>query len=153
MRAVIQRVSRAAVEIDGEVAGQIDRGGMILLGIEKADTTKDAVWLADKLARLRIFPDEAGNMNRSLLDIGGAALVVSQFTLHARTRKGTRPSFNDAALPEQAIPLYEQFVAELQKLLGKAKVATGRFGAAMQVSLVNDGPVTIIVDSPQTKEA
>lgn len=148
MRAVIQRVSQAAVEIDSEVAGQIGCGGMILLGVEKSDTAKDAVWLADKLVRMRIFSDEAGNMNRSLLDIGGEALVVSQFTLHARTRKGTRPSFNDAAPPEQAIPLYEQFITELRTLLGENNVATGRFGAAMQVSLVNDGPVTIIVDSP-----
>lgn len=153
MRAVVQRVSQASVTIDGDERGRIESGVVILLGVAKTDTAEAAPWLADKIARLRIFADEAGNMHRSLMDVGGQALVISQFTLHARTRKGTRPSFNDAAPPAQAIPLYEQFVEELRKLIGGDSVQTGEFGAMMAVSLVNDGPVTIIVDSPEAMSA
>jgi len=153
MRAVIQRVSQAQVEVTDRPTSRIKTGVVILLGVAKTDTEPSAKWLADKIARLRIFPDEAGNMNQSLLDIHGQAMVVSQFTLHARTRKGTRPSFHDAAPPEQAIPLYARFIAELRKLLGPSAVATGEFGAMMAVSLTNDGPVTIIVDSPESASA
>lgn len=146
MRVVVQRVSSASVTIDGGISGQIDRGLLVLLGIEAADTAADGQWLADKLVKLRLFPDEAGLMNLSVADIGGGILVVSQFTLHASTAKGTRPSFNAAARPEAARPLYEQFVARLAGTLGRP-VATGRFGAMMRVQLVNDGPVTLILDS------
>jgi D-tyrosyl-tRNA(Tyr) deacylase len=154
MRAVIQRVSRARVTIAGNVNGAIDRGLLVLLGVAQSDAEADVEWLADKIAALRIFEDEAGKMNLSVIDIGGALLVVSQFTLFASTRKGTRPSFNDAAKPEIAIPLYESFVRRLQALLpptasGTARAATGVFGAKMDVELVNDGPVTLIIDSKQ----
>lgn len=148
MRAVVQRVTRAQVTVDGIVTGAIGPGLLVLLGITHSDTETDARWLADKIARLRILADETGAMNRSLLDTGGETLVVSQFTLHARTRKGTRPSFNDAAPPTQAEPLYERFRLHLSAALGGRPVPAGVFGAAMQVELVNDGPVTIIVDSP-----
>lgn len=148
MRAVVQRVGSARVTVDGETTGEIGRGLLILLGVAQDDTTVDGEWLAQKLAALRIFEDEAGKMNRSVVDIAGGALVVSQFTLLASTRKGNRPSFNDAAPPAVAIPLYEQFVARLTALLGRS-VATGRFGAMMQVQLVNDGPVTLVLDSRQ----
>jgi D-tyrosyl-tRNA(Tyr) deacylase len=146
MRAVIQRVSRADVKIDGRVAGEIGPGLLVLLGVAAGDQKEDATWLAAKIARLRIFPDDAGQMNRSVQDIGGGILAVSQFTLIASTRKGTRPSFNDAAKPEIARPLYETFLVELEMALGRA-VARGEFGANMQVSLINDGPVTLVIDS------
>lgn len=146
MRAVIQRVSEASVTVEGTVTGAIGRGVLILLGVEQADEPADGAWLVRKIARMRLFDDEAGFMNLSLLDVGGAALVVSQFTLHARTRKGTRPSFDRAAKREQAQPLYEQFCAELGTELSRP-VSTGVFGAMMRVSLVNDGPVTVLLDS------
>lgn len=146
MRVVLQRVSSASVTIEGRVAGRIGRGLLILQGIESADTPADGEWLAQKIVRLRIFSDDAGQMNRSVADIGGEILLVSQFTLHASTAKGTRPSFHAAARPEQARPLYEQFIAQLGAALGRT-VAMGEFGAMMQVALVNDGPVTLLLDS------
>jgi D-tyrosyl-tRNA(Tyr) deacylase len=146
MRVVLQRVSSACVTVGGRTTGRIDRGLLVLVGIEAADTEADGAWLADKLVRLRIFADEAGQMNRSVADIGGGILAVSQFTLHASTAKGTRPSFNAAARPEHARPLYDRFVAQLSSALGRP-VATGEFGALMQVELVNDGPVTLVIDS------
>lgn len=148
MRAVIQRVSEANVRVAEERIGEISTGLVILLGVTHGDTEADATWLVDKISKLRIFPDEADQMNRSLTDIQGQALVVSQFTLHARTRKGTRPSFNDAAPPDLAEPLYDFFCTELHDRLGPSAVATGKFGAMMQVALVNDGPVTLILDTP-----
>ncbi len=149
MRAVVQRVTQAKVTVDKRVVGEIGPGVLILLGITHPDTKTDGQWLADKIAKLRIFPDEGGNMNRSLLDTGGEALVVSQFTLHARVRKGTRPSFNDAAPPAQAEPLYEAFRQQLSAALGGRPVPGGEFGAMMAVDLCNDGPVTLILDTPQ----
>lgn len=146
MRAVVQRVSNARVTIEGAIAGEISEGLMVLLGVAQTDTAEDARWLAEKLVALRIFEDSDGKMNRSVADISGGLLVVSQFTLFASTRKGTRPSFNDAAKPDLAIPLYEAFVQFATTALGRP-VATGRFGAMMSVALVNDGPVTIIVDT------
>ncbi len=146
MRVVIQRVSSAGVAIDGDEKAQIGWGLLILLGIEHDDGPDDAEWLCRKIAALRIFSDEAGLMNRSVQDIGGACLVISQFTLHASTKKGNRPSFIRAARPETAIPLYEKFVELLQRESG-CPVYTGTFGADMKVSLVNDGPVTIWMDS------
>ena len=148
MRSVIQRVSKASVTINGSNVSEINKGLLILLGIEELDTNKDIEWLTKKIANLRIFNDETGVMNRSLLDIDGDAIVVSQFTLHASTKKGNRPSYIYAAKPEIAIPLYEQFIAELELQLNK-KVGTGQFGADMKVALINDGPVTIIIDSKQ----
>ena len=148
MRIVLQRVSCASVAVDARITGQIGRGLLIFIGVEAADDTADGQWLAEKLVKLRIFPDEAGQMNRSIRDISGEILVISQFTLHASTHKGTRPSFNRAARPELAIPLYEQFVVQLSAALGRT-VATGKFGADMQVSLTNDGPVTLMLDSKQ----
>lgn len=146
MRAVIQRVSRASVTVDGNTISKIDNGLLILLGIENADTKEDIEWLSKKIANLRIFNDENGVMNKSLLQIDGEAIVVSQFTLHAATKKGNRPSYIKAAKPEVAIPIYEVFVEQLQKDLGK-KVGTGIFGADMKVDLLNDGPVTISIDT------
>lgn len=146
MRTVVQRVSSASVTVDGQVTGSIGKGVMVLLGIEEADGPDDAAWLASKIARMRIFPDAAGNMNLSLQDSGGDALVVSQFTLHASTRKGNRPSFIRAARPEHAEPLYETFKQLLSNELN-TKVESGIFGAMMAVELVNDGPVTILLDS------
>jgi D-tyrosyl-tRNA(Tyr) deacylase len=146
MRIVLQRVTSASVTVAGAETGRIGRGLLILVGIEGTDTEADGTWLAQKVARLRIFPDDAGEMNRSVVDIQGDALVVSQFTLHASTAKGTRPSFNAAAKPEIARPLYETFVSQVAAALGRP-VATGQFGAMMQVALVNDGPVTLIIDS------
>ena len=146
MRTVIQRVTSASVSIGGEVVGEIGKGVMLLLGITPEDTQQDADWLVGKISRLRIFDDANGVMNLSLLDIGGEALVVSQFTLMASYKKGNRPSYIHAAPPAVAIPLYEYFVAQLQQALGRP-VPTGRFGADMQVSLTNDGPVTIVMDS------
>lgn len=146
MRAVIQRVSEAKVTIGGAVNGAIQQGLVVLLAIEEADTGEDIEWLSGKIVRLRIFDDEAGVMNRSVLETGGGILLISQFTLFASTRKGNRPSYSRSAGPEIAIPLYNQFVARLTQDLGRA-VQTGQFGAMMLVSLVNDGPVTIIIDS------
>ena len=146
MRVVIQRVSSASVTIDGTIKSQIGWGLLVLLGIESDDTEEDSRWLCNKIAALRIFSDEAGLMNRSVQDIEGEILVISQFTLHASTKKGNRPSFIRAARPETAIPLYEQFVRILQEVSGRP-VYTGEFGADMKVALVNDGPVTIWMDS------
>lgn len=146
MRAVLQRVSEASVTVGDRVTGETGPGFLILLGVEEGDTEADVAWLVGKILPMRVFEDDEGKMNRSILDTGGNALVVSQFTLHARTRKGTRPSFDRAARPEVAIPLYERFVAELSAGLGRP-VATGEFGAMMTVALVNDGPVTILLDS------
>lgn len=146
MRVVIQRVSEAAVTIEGVVKSSIGAGLLILLGIEAADTEEDARLLCGKIANLRIFGDAEGLMNLSVIDIGGSMIVVSQFTLHASTKKGNRPSFIRAARPAQAIPLYEFFVQQLQAMSGRP-VLTGEFGADMKVSLVNDGPVTITMDS------
>ena len=144
MRAVIQRVSSARVVVDGEVVGQIDAGVCVLLGVARDDGEDAAERLAGRVARLRIFENDEGRFDHSVLDAGGAALVVSQFTLIADTAKGNRPSFTDAAAPEQAEPLYEAFCTALQDL--GVEVATGRFGARMAVELVNDGPVTILLD-------
>lgn len=146
MRSVIQRVSEASVTIGGEVRGEIGRGLLVLLGIEESDTTEDADWLAGKIARMRIFSDDDGKINCSALEIGGEALVISQFTLHASTKKGNRPSFIKAARPEIAIPLYEHFLNSIERELGKPP-ARGEFGADMKVALINDGPVTIWMDS------
>jgi D-aminoacyl-tRNA deacylase len=146
MRVVVQRVSEAAVAIDGREVGRIGTGLAVLVGVETGDTPADAVWLAAKLAALRIFPDEAGKMNRSVVDIDGGLLVVSQFTLHAATAKGNRPGFTRAARPDEAIPLYEAFLADLERETGR-RPARGVFAADMQVSLVNQGPVTILIDS------
>ena len=146
MRAVIQRVSEGSVTIDGKVRGKIGQGFVVLLGIEEADNDEDIDWLCGKIARMRVSTDEAGLMNKSLADVGGGVLLISQFTLHASTKKGNRPSFTRAAKPEVAIPLYERFIARLEAELGQA-VETGEFGANMQVALVNDGPVTITIDS------
>lgn len=146
MKVVIQRVSEAAVKMDGSVKGSIESGLLILVGIENADSTEDVDWLASKIVSLRIFSDENGLMNLSVKEINGGILVISQFTLHAKTKKGNRPSFIDAARPEQAIPLYEKFKSALEKELGKP-IQSGIFGADMKVSLINDGPVTIVIDS------
>jgi len=145
MRAVVQRVSRASVVIDNETVGSINAGLLVLLGVTHTDTPEQAAWLAEKIAGLRIFNDAEGKMNRDLTDIGGAMLIVSQFTLYGDCRKGKRPSFIDAAPPSVAIPLYEAFINGM-KALG-VPVATGRFGADMKVDFINDGPVTLIVDS------
>lgn len=146
MRATIQRVTTASVTVDGKVISKISNGLLIFLGIEDADTLEDIKWLSNKITNLRIFNDGDGVMNLSLLQEEGEALVISQFTLHASTKKGNRPSYIKAAKPEIAIPLYESFVAQLEKDLGK-KVATGIFGADMKVALLNDGPVTIQIDT------
>jgi D-aminoacyl-tRNA deacylase len=146
MRVVLQRVSKASVTINGKVKSKIDNGLLILVGIEGADTNEDIEWLSGKISRLRIFRDDDGAMNLSIKDIDGEVIVVSQFTLHANTKKGNRPSFIKAAKPEIAISLYEQFIAQLEKDLSK-KIQTGEFGADMKVELVNDGPVTISIDS------
>ena len=146
MRAVIQRVKSASVTVDGSVVGTIDKGILVLLGVESGDTASDLEWLVSRLARVRIFEDENGKMNLPIRDVGGSALVVSQFTLFGSMKKGSRPSFNRAAAPAEAIPLYEAFVAALSEALEKP-VPTGKFGAMMDVSLVNDGPVTLILDS------
>ena len=146
MRAVIQRVSEAYVIIKEQKVATIQQGFLVLLGIEIEDTKEDALWLANKIAALRIFSDEEGVMNKSIAEIGGEAIVVSQFTLHAKTKKGNRPSYIKAARPEQSIPLYEQFKEDLSIAIGK-QVQSGEFGADMQVSIVNDGPVTILIDT------
>lgn len=150
MRVVIQRVTEASVTIEGQVKSAIGLGLLVLLGIEEADTEEDGEWLARKISNLRIFADGAGVMNRSVMEVNGDILVVSQFTLHASTKKGNRPSYIRAAKPEIAIPLYEQFLEDLALVLGKP-IATGEFGADMQVRLLNDGPVTIYMDT-QNKE-
>ncbi len=146
MIAVIQRVSESSVRIDGKVKSEIGTGLLVLLGIEEADGREDIEWLAKKIVNLRIFPDEQEVMNKSLLDVGGELLLVSQFTLHASTKKGNRPSYIKAARPEIALPLYEQVIKILEVELGKP-IGTGSFGADMKVSLINDGPVTIHMDT------
>ena len=146
MRLVIQRVTRASVSIDDKVKSEIKKGLMVLVGFEPADTDDDISCMTKKLVNLRIFDDENGVMNKSVLDVGGDVLLISQFTLHARTKKGNRPSYIDAAPPETAIPLYEKFIENIEDALGKG-IGTGEFGANMQVELVNDGPVTIFIDS------
>lgn len=146
MRAVIQRVSHAHVTIDGELHGSIEKGLMILVGIEESDSEEDIEWLAKKCVNLRIFDDEKGVMNRSLQDIGGDILLISQFTLHALTAKGNRPSYIKAARGESAVPVYHAFIARLESLLDK-KIKKGVFGADMKVTLTNDGPVTILIDT------
>lgn len=146
MRVVLQRVTEASVKINGRINGQIGEGILVLLGIEIADTFEDIEWLCNKIVKLRIFNDEAGVMNLSLQEVNGEILVISQFTLHASTKKGNRPSYIKAARPEVAIPLYENFLHTLGLSLGKP-VETGIFGADMKISLINDGPVTIIIDS------
>lgn len=146
MIAVIQRVTESSVQINGKVKGEIGPGLMVLLGIEEADDASDIEWLSRKIINLRIFADDDGIMNRSLLEVDGELLLVSQFTLHASTKKGNRPSYIKAAKPEIAIPLYKSFIAAIKKELGRT-IQTGEFGADMKVALVNDGPVTIIIDS------
>jgi D-tyrosyl-tRNA(Tyr) deacylase len=146
MRAVIQRVSEAAVSIDGKVHASIGRGLVVLVGVEESDRSEDIEWLAGKIVRLRVFNDAAGVMNKSVQEVGGEILAISQFTLFASTKKGNRPSYIGAARPEIAVPLYERFVAGVTSALGR-EVKTGVFGADMKVRLVNDGPVTIIIDS------
>lgn len=150
MVAVIQRVTSSSVIIDGYLNGQIKDGFMVLLGVCLADTTADVEWLSKKILGLRIFGDDEGKMNKDLKDIDGNILLISQFTLHASTKKGNRPSFTDAARPEQAIPLYEKMIELLSEGLGK-RIETGVFGADMKVSIENDGPVTIIIDSQNKK--
>lgn len=146
MRVVVQRVSEAAVAIAGREVGRIGTGLVVLVGVETGDTPADAAWLAGKLAALRIFSDEAGKMNKSVREVGGETLVVSQFTLHAATAKGNRPGFTRAAKPEETIPLYEAFLSDIERETGR-RPERGVFAADMQVSLVNDGPVTILIDS------
>ena len=148
MRIVIQRVSEASVKVDGNILSAINQGMLILAGIEDADTDEDINWLTNKIVQLRIFNDENGAMNLSVKDVSGDIIIVSQFTLYASTKKGNRPSYIRASKPDFAIPMYERFVNSIEAALGK-KVRTGQFGAMMEVSLVNDGPVTIIIDSKQ----
>ncbi|AII52939.1 D-aminoacyl-tRNA deacylase [Hymenobacter sp. APR13] len=149
MRTVIQRVRHASVTVEGRITGQIGPGLLVLAGFSPTDTATSLDWMARKLTQLRIFSDEEGKMNRSVQDVDGQVLVVSQFTLLADARKGNRPSYTGAAPPPIAIPLYEQFVQQLEQLLGQP-VPTGEFGADMQVELLNDGPVTIVLDSPES---
>lgn len=146
MRTVIQRVKNASVEVNGQTIGKIDHGFLVLVGISHEDSEEDGNWLASKISQLRVFSDEEGKMNKSIRDVDGNVLVISQFTLHAKYKKGTRPSFIHAAKPEQAIPLYESFKKMLSFHIGK-QVESGEFGADMQVSLVNDGPVTLVLDT------
>lgn len=146
MRVVVQRVNKASVTIENEIVGQINEGLMILVGIENEDAKEDANWLSKKICNLRIFDDENGVMNKSLLDVKGNILTISQFTLHAKTKKGNRPSYIAAAKPDISVPLYEYFVDQLRSESG-ANVETGKFGAHMEVALVNDGPVTILIDT------
>ena len=146
MKAVIQRVTEASVTIDGTIKGKIGDGLLVLLGIEDADNDEDITWLSNKIVNLRIFNDAAGVMNKSVLEEAGNILLISQFTLHASTKKGARPSYLKASKPEVAIPLYEKMIAQLQKDLGK-NIQTGIFGADMKVALLNDGPVTIVIDT------
>jgi len=146
MRIVVQRVSEASVKVENKIIGAIDSGLMILVGIECNDSREDAEWLSKKICNLRIFDDENGVMNKSLIDVSGKILAISQFTLHAKTKKGNRPSYIAAAKPDVSIPLYQYFVDQLEKD-SDSKVETGEFGADMQVSLINDGPVTIVMDT------
>lgn len=146
MRVVIQRVATASVTVEGQITDAIERGLLVLMGVEDADSREDLEWLSGKIVNLRIFDDENGVMNKSVLDIGGGILLVSQFTLHASTKKGNRPSYIKASKPEIAIPLYEAMIDQLTKDLGKP-IGTGIFGADMKVQLLNDGPVTIVMDS------
>jgi D-tyrosyl-tRNA(Tyr) deacylase len=146
MRAILQRVTSASCTVDGRVTGQINAGFLVLLGIEDTDTLEDAQWLAQKIIGMRVFGDENGLMNKALADVDGRILLISQFTLYAQTKKGNRPSFIRAARPEKAIPLYEQMIALLDNLTGQ-QTATGVFGADMKIALVNDGPVTIVMDT------
>ncbi len=146
MRVVIQRVKEASVKIDNKITGAIQHGLLIFLGIEDADNVEDMIWLSNKIVNLRIFNDEDGVMNKSILDMDGEILLVSQFTLHASTKKGNRPSYIKASKPEIAIPIYKKMILQLLQDLGKP-IATGTFGADMKVSLLNDGPVTIVIDS------
>lgn len=146
MRAVIQRVSEASVKVDGNITGAIETGLLVLLGIEDADTEDDIRWLSNKIVNLRIFNDEQGVMNKSVMDCGGDILLISQFTLYASTKKGNRPSYIKASKPEFAVPLYEKMIVQLVNDSGK-KIETGIFGADMKVSLLNDGPVTIMIDT------
>jgi D-aminoacyl-tRNA deacylase len=151
MRVVVQRVSKAGILFDGVDGGSIGEGIVVLFGVESDDTPKDVPWLANKCLDLRIFEDEEGKMNQSLRETGGSMLIVSQFTLFGNVKKGNRPSFNRSALPEIAIPIYDAFVDQCRTILGEDRVITGSFGAMMEVSLCNDGPVTIIIDSNQKK--
>ncbi len=146
MRAVIQRVTQASVKVEGDIKGAIQNGLMVLIGIEEADNDEDINWLVSKICRLRIFADEQGIMNNDVKQVNGNVLLISQFTLHALTKKGNRPSYIKAARPEIAIPLYEKCISQFENELNK-KIETGVFGAYMEVSLVNDGPVTILIDS------
>jgi len=146
MRILIQRVKKASVTIEKEISGAIEQGLLIFVGIEDADTEEDVKWLSSKIVNIRLFNDENGVMNKSILDTSGSILLVSQFTLHASTKKGNRPSYIKASKPEHAVPLYENMIQTLAQLLGK-HIQTGRFGADMQVELINDGPVTIWIDS------
>jgi len=146
MRVFVQRVSEASVVVENEIHSEIGSGMLILLGIENEDNQEDIDWLCAKITKLRIFPDAEGIMNLSLMDTNGEVLVVSQFTLHASTKKGNRPSYINAARPEVALPLYEEFISRLTQVLGK-RIGTGEFGADMKVSLINDGPVSIWIDS------
>jgi D-aminoacyl-tRNA deacylase len=148
MRIVIQRVSEASVKVEGKEISSIKKGLLILVGIEDSDSEEDIEWLAKKVVQLRIFNDENGVMNLSVQDVGGDIIIISQFTLHANTKKGNRPSYIRASKPEIAIPMYEKFILKTEEALGK-KAGTGIFGAMMDVSLVNDGPITIIIDSKQ----
>jgi D-tyrosyl-tRNA(Tyr) deacylase len=146
MRAVVQRVSRASVSIGNSLRSEIGPGLLVLVGIEEGDNNNDVEWLANKIVQLRIFNDTTGVMNLSVLETGGSVMVISQFTLHAKTKKGNRPSYSRAAKPETAIPLYESFIKIVSELTGK-ETSTGEFGAMMKIALVNDGPVTIIIDT------
>ncbi|TCC94291.1 D-tyrosyl-tRNA(Tyr) deacylase [Pedobacter frigiditerrae] len=146
MRAVLQRVTQASCKVDGQITGEIETGFLVLLGIEDADTQEDLEWLAQKIANMRVFGDENDLMNKSLSDIDGNILLISQFTLFAATKKGNRPGFTRAARPDKAIPMYEQMIKQLSTLLNK-QVQCGIFGADMKISLLNDGPVTIIMDT------
>lgn len=146
MRVVIQKVTEASVSIENQTVASIDKGLLVLVGIEDRDTNEDIAWLSSKIVNLRVFDDDNGVMNLSVKEVEGEVLIVSQFTLHASTKKGNRPSYIKAARPEVAIPIYEAFIKQVESLLGK-KVLTGQFGAMMQVSLCNDGPVTILIDT------
>ena len=146
MRVVIQKVTQASVSIENQIVASIDKGLLVLVGIEDGDTNEDIAWLSSKIVNLRVFDDANGVMNLSVKEVEGEVLIVSQFTLHASTKKGNRPSYIKAARPEVAIPIYEAFIKQVESLLGK-RVPTGQFGAMMQVSLCNDGPVTILIDT------
>lgn len=146
MRVVIQKVTEASVSIENQTVASIDKGLLVLVGIEDGDTNEDIAWLSSKIVNLRVFDDDNGVMNLSVKEVEGEVLIVSQFTLHASTKKGNRPSYIKAARPEVAIPIYEAFIKQVETLLGK-RVPTGQFGAMMQVSLCNDGPVTILIDT------